>query len=112
MTFRKAAALAEIEPGTALAVDLGAATETALVRTLAGDVFAISDVCSHNEVPLSDGEIEHATIECYMHGSCFDLGTGRPLQPPATTPVPVYPVKIEGEDILVDIDNPIQIQEN
>lgn len=112
MTFRVAAALAEIEPGTSLAVDLGAATQTAIVRTFEGEVYAIADVCSHAEVPLSTGEVEGLTIECYMHGSCFDLRTGRPLQPPAIAAVPIYPVKLDGESILVDIDNPIQIQEN
>ena len=112
MTFRHAATLSELPPGTAFPVDLGADTETALVRTADGEVFAISDVCSHQEIPLSEGDIDGCTLECYAHGSRFDLRTGVPLEPPAIVPVPVYPVRIDGDDLLVDVDNPIQIQEN
>ena len=59
------------------------------------------DVCSHAEVPLSEGEIYDHTVECWLHGSCFDLRTGQPTGLPATEPVPVYPVKIEGDDVYV-----------
>ncbi|HMQ37457.1 MAG TPA: non-heme iron oxygenase ferredoxin subunit [Micropruina sp.] len=107
MTFRHAAALDEIPLGTAIAVDLGGDAEVAVVNTDEG-IFAIRDVCSHAEVPLSEGEVEGCTLECYMHGSRFDLRTGAPLELPATEPVPVYPVRLDGTDIYVDIDNPIR----
>jgi 3-phenylpropionate/trans-cinnamate dioxygenase ferredoxin subunit len=68
-------------------------------------------VCSHGEVPLSDGDIDGCTLECYMHGSRFDLRTGLPLELPATMPVPVYPVRLDGESVFVDPDNPITTQE-
>lgn len=106
MTFRQAADLAEVPVGTSIPVDLGGEDEVAVVNTVDG-VFAIRDVCSHAEVPLSEGDVEGATIECYMHGSRFDLRTGEPLELPATQPVPIYPVRIDGTDIYVDIDNPI-----
>jgi 3-phenylpropionate/trans-cinnamate dioxygenase ferredoxin component len=61
------------------------------------EVFAIYDVCSHEEVSLSEGEVDGCTIECWLHGSRFDLRTGKPTGLPATKPVPVYPVKIEGD---------------
>lgn len=77
-------------------------TPVALVRS-EGEVFAVSDVCSHAEVNLSEGEVEEGTIECWLHGSCFDLRSGAPINPPATRPVPVYPVKIEGDDVLVSL---------
>ncbi len=54
-------------------------------------------------MPLSEGEVDGFTIECWLHGSCFDLRTGQPTAMPATVPVPVYPVKIEGDDVLVSI---------
>ena len=92
--------------GTSIPVDLGGDAEVAVVNTVDG-VFAIRDVCSHAEVPLTDGEVEGCTIECYMHGSRFDLRTGEPLELPATQPVPIYPVRLDGTDIYVDIDNPI-----
>ena len=69
-----------------------------------GEVFALRDVCSHAEVPLSEGEIYDTTVECWLHGSCFDLRTGRPTGLPATEPVPVYPVKIEGDDVYVAVE--------
>ena len=75
----------------------------ALVAT-ENDYFAIRDECSHAQVPLSEGEVDGYTIECWLHGSCFDLRTGEPTNMPATEPVPVYPVKIEGDDVLVSIE--------
>jgi 3-phenylpropionate/trans-cinnamate dioxygenase ferredoxin component len=66
-----------------------------------GEVFALSDICSHADVNLSDGDIADGTVECWLHGSRFDLRTGRPTGLPANRPVPTYPVKIDGDDILV-----------
>ena len=68
-----------------------------------GEVFAISDICSHADVSLSEGDVEDGTVECWLHGSRFDLRTGKPTGLPATQPVPVYPVKIDGDDILVSV---------
>ena len=68
----------------------------AVVRTDEG-IFAIDDRCSHADVALSDGEVEDCTIECWLHGSAFDLRTGAPRSLPATVPVPVHTVHIEGE---------------
>ncbi len=60
-----------------------------------------------------DGEVEDRdgvpTIECALHGSCFDLRTGAPTNLPATEPVPVYPVRVEGDDVLVDVDAPLAV---
>ena len=74
----------------------------AVVRDENGDVHAISDMCTHATVPLSEGEVEDCTIECWLHGSRFDLRTGEPTGLPAITPVDVYPVTIEGDDVYVD----------
>jgi 3-phenylpropionate/trans-cinnamate dioxygenase ferredoxin subunit len=67
----------------------------ALVR-VGDEVFAVGDICSHAEVSLSEGEVSGCQIECWLHGSRFDLRTGEPSGPPAFEPVPVYPVEIEG----------------
>jgi len=75
----------------------------ALVRTEEG-VFAIQDLCSHANVPLSQGEVEDCRIECWLHGSTFDLRTGEPSGLPATKPVPVYAVTVEGDDVFVSLD--------
>ena len=110
MTFVRACAVAEVPIGTAVGIDLGGDADIAVVNTADG-FFAIRDVCSHGEVPLSDGDIDGCTLECYMHGSRFDLRTGFPLELPATRPVPVYPVRLDGDSIFVDPDNPIKTQE-
>ncbi len=82
----------------------------AVVRTEDGQVFAIEDICSHANVALSEGEVEGCTVECWLHGSRFDLRTGAALGPPATEPVPVFAVRVEGDGddaaILVDVTTP------
>nr|WP_062340360.1 non-heme iron oxygenase ferredoxin subunit [Herbidospora sakaeratensis] len=77
-------------------------TPVALVREGA-EVYAVHDVCSHAEVRLSEGEVYDGTLECWLHGSCFDIRTGKPTGPPATRPVPTYRVKIEGDDVYVSL---------
>ncbi|WIY81612.1 non-heme iron oxygenase ferredoxin subunit [Propionimicrobium sp. PCR01-08-3] len=83
--------------------------EVALVR-VGDEIFAIRDECSHGHVRLSEGDVDEddCSIECYLHGSMFSLRTGAALNLPATQPVPVYPCSIEGDQIVVDVDNPIQ----
>ena len=99
--FVRACALADLPEDGALGVELQD-TPVAIIRT-GGEVFALRDVCSHEEVPLSEGEIYDHTVECWLHGSCFDLRTGKPTGPPSTKPVPTYPVKIDGDDVLVEL---------
>lgn len=89
---------------TALKVDV-AGQDVALVRCEEG-VFAIGNQCSHADVDLSEGEVEGCALECWLHGSQFDLRTGRPLSLPALEPVPTYRVEIDGDGddarILID----------
>jgi 3-phenylpropionate/trans-cinnamate dioxygenase ferredoxin subunit len=106
MAFERICALNEVPNEGALRVELPD-VDVAVVR-FDDEVYAIEDVCSHAEVALSDGDVDEVdgapTIECAMHGSCFDLRTGQPTNLPATEPVPVYPVRVEGDDVYVDID--------
>jgi 3-phenylpropionate/trans-cinnamate dioxygenase ferredoxin component len=101
MSFVRACALADVPEEGALAVEIDD-TPVAVVR-IGEEVFALRDVCSHAEVALSEGEVYDHTIECWLHGSCFDVRTGKPTNPPATQPVPTYPVKIEGDDVYVSL---------
>jgi 3-phenylpropionate/trans-cinnamate dioxygenase ferredoxin subunit len=110
VSFVRACAVAEVPVGAAIPVDLGGDADIAVVNTIEG-FFAIRDVCSHAEVPLTDGEVDGCTIECYMHGSRFDLRTGQPLELPATQPVPTYPVRVDEGSVFIDPDNPIEYQE-
>jgi len=75
----------------------------AIVRDSAGDIHAIDDTCSHANVSLSEGDVEDGEIECWLHGSRFDLRSGKPTGLPATSPIAVYPVKIDGDDVLVSV---------
>ncbi|MBW4095588.1 MAG: non-heme iron oxygenase ferredoxin subunit [Acidobacteria bacterium] len=76
----------------------------AIVRDSAGALHAIGDTCSHAEISLSEGDVEGTTIECWAHGSSFDLNNGQPLTLPAFEPVPVFAVRIDGDDVYVDVD--------
>jgi 3-phenylpropionate/trans-cinnamate dioxygenase ferredoxin subunit len=109
MTFERVCSFSEVPEDGSLRVELPD-VDVAIVN-FDGQVYAIEDVCSHAEVALTDGEVEEfdgaPTIECALHGSCFDLRTGEPTNLPATEPVPVYPVRVEGDDVLVDVDAPI-----
>src|SRR3954447_6147660 len=105
MAFERVCALSDVaEPG-ALRVEL-ADIDIAVVR-FEGRIYALADMCSHAEVPLSEGDVEEfkgaPTIECWLHGSCCDLRTGDPTNLPATEPVSVSPVRVEGEDVYVDV---------
>ena len=86
------------------AVKVEIAGETvAIVRDGAGDIHAIDDTCSHANVSLSEGDVEDGEIECWLHGSRFDLRSGKPTGLPATAPIAVYPVKIDGDDVFVAV---------
>ena len=100
-TYVRVCSLADVADPGAIGVEIGG-LPVAVVRA-GGEVFALRDVCSHEEVPLSEGDVYDRTLECWLHGSCFDLGTGAPTGPPATRPVPVYPVKVEGDDVYVAV---------
>ena len=106
MAWTKALSLSDVPEGTAVKVVIDG-TEVAIVHT-EGEVFAINDVCSHADVSLSEGDVDGCTLECWLHGSRFDLRTGAPTGLPAISPVAVYAVSVEGEGadaaILVDIE--------
>ena len=75
-----------------------------LIR-IGDDFYAIGDRCSHADFSLSEGEVypDECTIECWKHGSTFSLETGEPQSLPATKPVPVYSVKVDDGDVVVEV---------
>ena len=97
--FQKVAQVSDVPPGTIKPVQVGDA-EVALVN-LDGQFYAIGDVCTHAHCSLSDGELEDGTVICPCHGGGFDVKTGEVKYAPPMVDVPVYPVKVEGNDILV-----------
>ncbi len=65
------------------------------------EVFAISDICSHEFAFLSDGILEDGCVECPLHQARFDFRTGEAVSAPATENIPIYPVRIEGDIVWV-----------
>ena len=96
-------ALNDIAPGTAGRFDVDG-HRIAVVR-IGDDFYALGDECSHADYSLSEGDVwaDEREIECPKHGSTFSLETGEPQTLPATTPVPVYSVVVEGDDVNVVI---------
>jgi len=70
---------------------------------LDGRFFAIKDVCTHDQAPLSEGEFIGDTVICPWHGACFSVRTGEALSLPAIEPVETFSVKLQGDDVYVDI---------
>ena len=91
----------EMKPGSARRFDIGD-HRVALVR-IGDDFYAIGDRCSHQDYSLAEGEVleDECEIECWKHGSTFSLATGEPQSLPATRPVPVYEVRVNGDDVSV-----------
>ena len=101
MTHVRACALADLPDVGAISVSIDG-RPVAVVNAVEG-VFAIEDRCSHADVVLSEGDVEGCTIECWLHGSQFDLRTGEPISLPANKPVAVYPVTIHGDGAAAEV---------
>jgi 3-phenylpropionate/trans-cinnamate dioxygenase ferredoxin subunit len=104
-SMERLCATSDVPAGTVVRVETCSGIPVAVVRTASGGFHAVLDRCSHEDVPLSEGEVCDATVECWLHGSRFDLGTGKPSALPATRPVPVYPVEIRDGDVYVDVNS-------
>lgn len=100
MGFEHACALADVPTDEPLKVTLGR-YDVALARC-EDEIFAVEDICSHAAVALSEGEVENCQIECWLHGSMFDLRSGKPTNLPATEPVATFPVEVRDGDVFVD----------
>jgi 3-phenylpropionate/trans-cinnamate dioxygenase ferredoxin subunit len=73
------------------------------VYRLDGGYYAIEDICTHDGGPLAEGDVEGNEVICPRHGARFDIKTGAPRCMPAVTPVESYPVRVEGDDLLVGL---------
>ncbi|MFM6974918.1 MAG: non-heme iron oxygenase ferredoxin subunit [Agromyces sp.] len=101
MSAQRVCAVSELAENAATKVVLDG-TAIAVVKDSDGNVYAIGDVCTHGDISLSEGFVEGQTLECWAHGSKFDLCTGKPLNLPAFEPVPVYAVTITDGDVFID----------
>ena len=103
--FSPACAIADIPETNRLGVVVDG-VPVVVVRTH-DEIFALHDECSHAQVALSEGDVDGAVIDCWLHGAEFDLRTGAALSLPATEPVAVYPVRIDGDAVLVNVNAPL-----
>jgi 3-phenylpropionate/trans-cinnamate dioxygenase ferredoxin component len=93
----------DVKPGSAARYDVEG-HRLCLVH-IADDWYVIGDECSHEDYSLSEGDVwaDECEIECPKHGSTFSLTTGEPQTLPATRPVPVYEVRVDGDDVVVTL---------
>jgi 3-phenylpropionate/trans-cinnamate dioxygenase ferredoxin component len=97
----RVAAAADCPPGQLLGV--GAGRERIVLVNVEGDFYALLDRCSHQDFPLSDGELDGDRLECIYHGASFDVCTGRALQLPAIRPVKTFPVEVRDGEVFVEV---------
>ncbi len=88
--------VSDVPAGTARQFDVEGVL-VVVVNTPEG-LFAIEDRCSHAEVALSEGDVDGCLLECWLHGSAFDVRTGIPTSPPALTPVKTYAISADTTD--------------
>lgn len=96
-------AVADLPEGAGIRVDHG--EHRVAVFRVGDSVYAIGDRCSHAEASLAEGELFDLDVECPRHGSEFNLETGKPASFPATKPVPVYEVRVEGDEAFLVIED-------
>jgi 3-phenylpropionate/trans-cinnamate dioxygenase ferredoxin subunit len=101
VAWLRACHLSALIDGAPHADDLGGVA-VCLVR-LGAELFAVHDECTHEAVALSEGDVEGCTIECWRHGSRFDLRTGMVMGPPAVEPVQVYATRVEAGEVFVNL---------
>ena len=104
MKYITVAKTSQVPPSTTIVVDVEDDYDEyeILIAHVAGDDFyAIDDLCTHDNGPLGDCDLEGATIECPRHGAKFDVRDGAALTMPAIVPISTYPVRVVGDDIQI-----------
>ena len=101
LEFIQVGGLADLPSGERLFVDID--NLAIVVFNIAGKIFAIGDVCSNDEGPLGDGEIDGEEIVCPRHGARFDIATGKALSLPAIVDIPAYPVRVVDGQIEIGV---------
>ncbi len=95
----KVATLEDCPPGSLRSVMVG--PDPVVMANVDGSIYAVMDRCSHEDLPLSDGEMEGTTLVCQYHGARFDMTSGAPRGLPAVKPVATFPVEIREDGIYI-----------
>ena len=99
--FVNVARLNEVPVGGIKFVEVGG--RPIALCNVGGQLFAVGNVCTHDDGPLSGGMLEEYAIECPRHGARFDVRSGKVLCLPAAVPIPTYEVKVEGDEVKVRV---------
>lgn len=99
MALHRVCPMSELGPGQVKRID----DLPIAVFNVNGALFAIGDICTHAEASLSEGRVDGYTVECPLHGACFDLQTGEALTPPATDPVQTFAVVLQDHNVYVEV---------
>lgn len=102
MAKHRVGRVGDLAPGELKRVEIGG-TAVCLAHVKDGGFCAVADLCTHEEIELSDGYLDGDEIECPMHGSRFNVATGAVRGLPANTPVQAYPVEVDGDDLIIDL---------
>ncbi len=98
---RAVAKIGELTPGTTKKVEVDGVP--VLLCNVGGTVYAVEDVCTHDGGPLDEGELDGCRVMCPRHGALFDVTTGAALTLPAVIPLQTYGVRVEGDEVFVDL---------
>ena len=101
LEFVEIAPVAELALGQRLFVEI--AGRALVVFNIAGQFFSIGDVCSHDDGPVGEGDVDGFNITCPRHGAEFDLRTGRAVSMPAVVDIPAYPLQVRDGIVYVGI---------
>ena len=91
----------DVKPGDVVATEVRGTSIA--IANVAGTYYAFDDTCTHEQCSLADGELSHTTIACMCHGAEFDVRTGTVLAPPARLPIKVYPIRVDGDMLHVEV---------
>ena len=105
MPPERVASVSDIPEGEVRVVTCASGRSLA-VSNIEGDLFAIDNVCTHDDGPLGEGQLRRGRVICPRHGAAFDARTGRALTLPAVRGVNAYDVTVDGDDVLVDCEAP------
>ena len=98
----KVAEISQVPPGTGKAVQAG--PKQVAIFNVGGTFYALDSLCTHRHGPLAEGTLEGTIVTCPWHGSKFDVTSGQVVKGPASRPVSTYSVRVEGTEVLLEIE--------
>ena len=99
--YYEIAPVSELPPGERLFIEIGG--QSLVIFNIAGQLFSIADICTHDDGPVGEGDLEGYNVVCPRHGGEFDVRTGKAVQLPVVVDIPAYPVQVRDGNIFVGI---------